>query len=206
MTATDYTAKLAELERLAPTSLLLNKLRAGSSVVNDLLLTNALRKAKEEAKAEQPLPDDPVGDARLKSMRVELRQLFSERAVLSNRFHTCKSNSDRADVSQDIQVVQRNIERVMGWIRQYIVHGTLPDDAERKYYVPKDGLELSNKQKSLRVMICRKEALLKTLRQTNLDEPATARRVEVEERKLTDLKAQLSTIEKAITDLRQSGV
>lgn len=203
MTATDYTAKLAELERIAPGSLLLNKLRTGSSTVNDVLLTNALKKAKEQARpAPDSESDDPVGDERLKAMRIEQRKLFSERAALSNRFHGCKTNPDRAAISEDIQVVQRNIERLAGWIRQYKVHGTLPDDAERKYYVPKDGLELAKKRNSLRVMISRKEKLLKELRTNDLSHPATARKVEVEENKLTDLKAQLATIEKAIDDLQ----
>lgn len=202
MTAAEYHTKLAELQRLAPGNLLLNKLRQGSSPVNDVLLLNALRKAREQAKPPPEVDtDDPVGDERLAAMRVEQRKLFSERAALSNRFHGCSTNSERAAISEDIQVVQRNIERLAGWIRQYKVHGTLPDEVERKYYVPKDGLELSKKRNSLRVMISRKKKELETLRKGDLSHPATARKVEVEETKFDDLKAQLATIEKAIDNL-----
>lgn len=198
MTAELYASKLEELERLAPKNLLLDKLKQGTGIVNNVLLAIELKKAREEAIEE---PGDPIGDDRLKVMRVELRKLFSDRAVLSNQFHDCKTNADRAVVSEDIQVVQRNIERVMGWIRQYIVHGTLPDEAERKYYVPKDGLELAKKRNSLRASISRKKKEVERLRQGDLSSPALARKVESEENKLTDLKMQLANVEEAIDHL-----
>jgi hypothetical protein len=198
MTAELYASKLEELERLAPKNLLLDKLKQGTGIVNNVLLAIELKKAREEAIEE---PGDPIGDDRLKAMRVELRKLFSDRAALSNKFHDCKTNADRAVVSEDIQVVQRNIERVMGWIRQYIVHGTLPDEAERKYYVPKDGLELAKKRNSLRASISRKKKEVERLRQGDLSSPALARKVESEENKLTDLKMQLANVEEAIDHL-----
>jgi hypothetical protein len=199
MTADAYTTKLADLERLAPKHPLLTRLRQGSSPVNNVLLANELKKAKENAQTS--VPDDSVADERLKAMRVELRKLFSERAVLSNRFHACTTNTDRADVSEDIQVVQRNIERLMEWIRQYIVHGTIPE-ANLKYYVPKDGLELSKKRNSLRSSISRKEKEIKGLRKGDLSDRVLARKVEAAENKLTDLKSQLVNVEKAIGDLQ----
>jgi len=207
MTAAEYTAKLDQLEELDPANLLLKKLRQGTSVVNDLLLAQALAKAKTaertEAKdAEVDETTDPVNDKRLRAMRTELRQLFSDRAKLSNRFHECQTNEERSHNSEDIQVVQRNIERVMLRIRDYKLHGIIPE-GPLKYYIPKDGLELSKKLNSVRSNISIKKKKFNQLLATITPESSNAekRKVESEQRKLEDLKMQLTNIEKAIEAL-----
>lgn len=212
MTDADFHNALQHLTAIHPGNLLLNKFRReGNTAVNALLLQSQLAKALEEQPTRQSdelyeeEEPDPVDDDTLRGLRVKLRKLFGERSALSDRFYGLKTVQDRADNSEDIQLVQRNIERTMQSIRHYRIHGSLPEEAMR-HYVPKDGLELSKKQNSLRANISREKRIVAELRQAHADRPgdrATERKLEKRLSRLEELKTDLKNVTEAIEDLQQ---
>lgn len=202
-----YHTVLEQLQEADPTNPLLRFLKSGPSVQNWLLLKRAIAKVREKP---EPLSDqeaddqdestDPVQDETLRLMRVDLRKLFTERNILSDRFHELKSVDMRRGNSEEIQIIQRNIERLMKNIRHYKIHGQMPEGGRSKYYVPKDGLELAKRMNSLRANISRKKREIEQLRE-NIKGPEDERKLEAELNKLADLQTQKSNVEQKIKDL-----
>lgn len=210
MTDHDYHSALARLATADPANLLLNKLRQGPGTVNKLLLAQQLRKLGEQPVTERAAVEqeweeeeaDALDDETLRGLRVRLRKLFSDRARLSDRFWTLKNTQERAYNSEDVQVVQRNIERTMQAVRHWKIHGTLPDELQ-KHYVPKDGLELARRQNSLRANVSRQRRIVRELQEAELNDMATARKLEKALDRLQELKTDLSNVTEAIKNLRK---
>lgn len=206
MTNDEYHRNLQRLAALDPACLLLNKLRQGPSLVNELLLLRALSEIEinpptEQVQLEMEEEDDPVDDVTLKTMRTKLRKLFSERNRLSDHLHICKNNTERAHTSEDIQITQRNIERTMQRIRQYKQDGTLADDETAKDYLPKDGLALSKKLNSLRANVSRQKKIVAELDAINSTDPAHLRKLEKAKDRLQELKRLKKNAEEAVENL-----
>lgn len=209
MTAQEYCDEVAELAAAAPGHPLLRTLQSGHSVINEIYLREAMKSVDPSAIAEAATEnadvfdqnDDP-GDPELARMRTEIRKLFFERNGLSNRFRGCGSKSERAEVSADIEVVQRNIGRMMQRIRHWKIAGKLADDDPGGNYVPKDGLELARLRASLRASISRKKGEIGELRAEDLttDERAQ-RRLESCLKKLESLEIHLAQVQKAVAGL-----
>lgn len=214
MNEKDYIEHLAILEENAPAHPLLRVLRQGFSLINSKYLEHALRQSRQQA---EPPPqtfdfedpeaeedtDDPVEDEKLKTWRTQLRSLFRQREELSDKFHDLHTTEERAHNSEDIQIIQRNIARLMQRIRYYKVHGTLPPDDEGGFYVAKDGLELSKQLNSLRANVSRKKRDLRELQEGDLSDMARMRQIEKAERKLAELRQNLKAVEEAIKSLHQ---
>lgn len=78
--------------------------------------------------------------------------LYSKRAVLSNKFHTSNSNEERAEISHAIGTIQTMIIDVRQQIDEYFSSGKLPD-VKKKSIIPVDGRRRANKLHSVRSSI-----------------------------------------------------
>lgn len=131
MTAKEYFDNLTWLEQVRPGYVLLPVIREGYTPVNILYLEHALKELATE-------PDAPVtahekvikgnDPERVKSLHVQKRQLYGERHKLSNSFHDCTTDNERAEVSDQIGRIQDQIEQVQKLLRIWQEKGTLPQE------------------------------------------------------------------------------
>ena len=206
MTDIQFQDLLDGLARLRPSHPLLPKYRQeGKTVINAVILRQVVAKLRETrhdgiaGSTGTEVDDDPEDDI-LKNERIRQRKLYSERADLSNSLHTAGTRQDRAGISEEIQIVQRNIERCNKRIRHYKAHGAMPNDGKLRHYVPRDGHDLERKKASLMASISRKKKEIRKLRARPMGE-VEARKIEKAKDKLKDLQAHLKNVKDAITDL-----
>lgn len=210
MTAAQYIDGLARLAELQPAHPLLPMLRErGHNRLTEAYLAQCLKATTKEQQKQtfdfenEEEADDPVDDERLRLMRVELRRLFHERNMLSDRFHDLKTVKERAYNSEEIQIVQRNIGKLMARIRHYRVHGEMPPGDDGGFYVPADGLNLAKQRNSLRANLSRKRKEVRELRESDLDDQATMRKIEKGEQQILDLLGKLKQVDEAIKNIQQ---
>lgn len=197
-----YQDKLNALERAAPGHALIRVFRLIQSAGNEMLLDRELEKIPAQAPPAPAIQDDPDPDEEedetLRRLRIDQSNLYAERAKLSNSFHDCANDRQRAVVSEKIQVVQHRIEEVRGLIRQYKQYGTIPEPDE-KYPVPEDSFKLLATLHSLRASISRKKREIEHLgREVAENDPAAPEKLEKAEAKLKDLRTHLEHVKKAI--------
>lgn len=185
----------------------LRRLLATESAGNRLIVDMELRKIGSVNVAPAPIgavdavsepeneaPDDP-SDQVLGRLRRQQSDLFGERRRLSNTFHGCDTDAERAAVSRDIQRVQRQIEAVRRQIDDYKQHGRIPGQQE-KYPIPDDPAALVLLRNSLRSSISRKSKEIRALGESG-DESDRLQRAEA---KMNELRNHLERVEKAIQD------
>lgn len=109
---------------------LLPSLRQGYSRINLIYLKKALQDVgkPQESSIQEAVVEatDPV----LVKLQRERRTLFTHRAKLSNYFHECKTDQQRAANSDEIRIVQRKIEVCLRSIRIYKKTGKLPEQED----------------------------------------------------------------------------
>lgn len=207
-----YEENIARLEAAAPGHLLLSMFRRGHSAINALLLERELAKLPAPAPAPaKPEPSEVIddddadttddeNDETLRRLRMEQSNLFSERRKLSNSFHDCANDRQRAGVSEKIQVLQHRIESVKQTIRTYKEQGRIPEPDE-KYPVPEDPFKLLALRDSLRASISRKKREIEHIgREIEENDPAAPAKLEKAEAKLKELTIHLSHVKKAVAD------
>ncbi len=160
MTRADYDINLKLVERRLPTHPLLRVLRGGWSDVNVMYMEAVLEQLEalpeevidEKVENEEgAFPKIPANDPVMIRLQQEKSRLFGERAKLSNKFHDCETDDQRAFLSDEIQAIQGDIERVKKQIRNYELGGKLPEpEADGSFQVPGDPYERVRKLDSLR--------------------------------------------------------
>lgn len=107
--------------------------------------------------------EDPVEVSpekyKIETLLKQKDNLYSRRAVLSNKFHECKDDADRREVSIAIKSIQVQIIAVRERIDTYYTTGELPAVVEKKL-LPIDGRRQEKKLHSLRSSISRFKGLL----------------------------------------------
>lgn len=198
-----YQDKVRALEDAVPGHALIRVFRLIQSAGNEMLLDRELdkvRAAAPQAPAVQEGDDDPdeAEDETLRRLRMDQSTLFADRRKLSNSFHDCANDRQRAGVSEKIQVVQHRIEEVRELIRHYKQYGSVPEPDE-KYPVPEDSFKLLATLHSLRASISRKKKEIEHLgREVAENDPAAPAKLEKAEAKLKDLRTHLEHVKKAI--------
>jgi len=173
-----------------PNHVLLPQLQKGHSTINEVYLRHALNKI-------QPVKQvPPVDDVDLQKLYQIKSSLFGKRAKLSNRFHDCTTDAQRADLSDEIQVVQRQIERNMKAIKYYEEHGELPPQDQR-FPIPKDPFAIVRKRNSLRSSISRLRKEIDTIGGYPADHPDRKKLPKLEA-DLNEKKLYLAHVERAI--------
>lgn len=214
MTAETYNQELKRLQAEWPKYPLLRILRQGYSVQNMHILIRALSKLKEkptplndaEATNIDQQDDDPK-DETLRMMRVHLRKLFINRAELSDKFHNLHTPDDRLKNSEEIQMLQREIEAMMTKIRHYKIHGELPEGQKPgKFYIPTDPASLIIKHKQLQKLIVDKRMQINKMKQNgDLNDPRSARLLEGWINRLEELIKHKQYVEQEIERLYPKG-
>lgn len=200
-----YEEKLELLRHHNPAHILLRMLTASRSASSTLILDRLIAdipvKAAPEVQEEEPEDvrdlDDPA-DVKLAAMRREQSDLFTIRRRLSNSFHDCQNDRQRASVSDQVQEVQRQIDRLFAKIDAYKSLGLDPGKRDEKYPIPEHPGDRVQLQYSLRSSISRKRGQIKDL----ADQPE---KLEKAEAKLRELQNHLKHVEKAIAADLQPG-
>lgn len=126
--------------------------------------------------------EDPVDvlpeKFKLETLLKKKDRLYSSRAVLSNKFHHCKTDTDRKEVSIAIKAIQLQIIEVRNQIEGYYETGKLPDVVEKKL-LPVDGRRQQKKLHSVRSSISRYKRLMSRTQDQE--------RIKQYEKRITDL-------------------
>ena len=86
--------------------------------------------------------------------------LYSRRAVLSNKFHTCETDAERYEISYAIGSIQTEIVNNRRIIESYIETGRVPKMPDKKI-MPLDGRRKEKKLHSVRTSISRYKGLIR---------------------------------------------
>lgn len=210
-----YQEAIEALRAAQPGHVLLRLLSLQETPANRLLLDRELRKIArptptQPAMGGSPTPPvveiegedapDDTEDEVLTRLRMQQSDLFCDRRKLSNSFHDCDTDAERAKVSRDTQRVQRQIEWVRKQIADYKAFGYIPGRDE-KYPVPDDPFVLLNLRNSLRASVSRKTKEVRLRGADVADEVAgAAEKLQKAEAKLIELQNHLTRVEKTVKD------
>lgn len=209
-----YQEGIEALRAAQPGHVLLRILSMGESAANRLILAGELKKIGVSTSPPTPSPIergddelltqevndslDDTEDEVLTRLRMQQSDLFCDRRKLSNSFHECDTDAERAKVSRDIQQVQRQIEWVRKQIADYKAFGYIPGKDE-KYPVPEDPFVLLSLRNSLRASVSRKTKEVRLLAADVMDEVAgAAEKLLKAETKLTELQNHLTRVQKTV--------
>lgn len=200
-----YREALDALRAACPNHPLLRVFSMQEGAAMRVLIDIELKKNAPDTATQPPIgaavdenPDDSE-DEYLKNLRRQQSDLFCDRRKLSNQFHGCASDAQRARVSEDIQIVQRKIEFVRRQINDY-KNGAAPG-VDEKYPVPQDPFRVILLRQSLRSSISRKSKENRELGDLAArDAPGADKALEKGEAKMRELQNHLNRVEKAIKD------
>lgn len=123
------------LAQVAPRHVLLNMFKAECTAVNRALLEQALKAAKQTFAERQGKPTQPQADDqprqltrhdRARLLNKDLRRKYAERRALSNQFHDCKSDEERATLSDTIRAMIEEIQQIKAALAVFERTGELP--------------------------------------------------------------------------------
>lgn len=181
MTEKRYFEKLVELSEVSPNNVLLESLRRGYSAVNVVYLQAAFEQLAK--KPSVVLEDNELyaeTDLHLSADNEVLRDLDEQRRGLyRDLFETRKRffdypfsdayNESRAEVSRDVQLIQKRIAALKQKIRNYVETGQLDTEEDndpsvsKVFIVPTDAYERMKKLNSLTSSLSRKEREIREL-------------------------------------------
>lgn len=218
----DYAGKVKELARQAPQHEALAKLRQGYTVVNAVRLQVILDELDGDPGIQPPAdePSAPVQPVTSESERrnrertktysqmgKEKHNLLTRRALLSNSFHKCQTDDDRAAVSMQIQEVQERLSTIIRTMRQYRYGQMTDDEALAAVYredaiqyelqaQEMDGVSLMKKINSVRVRISQAKRKLETLAKVPA-EKRDQQKIDHYHKRLKKLEIEKATYEQA---------
>lgn len=124
------------LQQVAPDHVLLDVFKAEASAINRTLLEQALKAAKQSFAERQAAKNDTPADTetpktltrhdRARLMNKDLRRKYAERRELSNQLHLCKSDEERATLSDTIRAMIAEIEAIKAALAVFEKTGELP--------------------------------------------------------------------------------
>lgn len=192
MTQSQYLDNLARIEQGNPGEVLLPTLQKGFNRANVTYMKSALKRLPEADPDEVPdQVDEPAApaprpaDETLKALWAERTRLFGEMNRMSNHFHECRTDQERANNSKAIQRKWDEIEAVKGKIRHYEEHGEVPPAGgeEEQFPLPDDPIALVKKLNSIRAQISQTEAKLREAAELPEGHPDRETRIQEGEKK-----------------------
>lgn len=196
----NYDDVLAALKSACPEHPLLRVFGMLKTETHLRLMENELSKfTVQEETEEAPAAIDGEEAEELTQLHRQQTMLYGERRKLSNSFHDCFNDRQRADVSQRIQVVQAQIEMVRQHINYFKTTGRM-FQADDRYPIPKDPYELLALERSLMSSISRKSNQIRQIGLEMLEQkPGADERLQKAEAKIKDLQKHLEHVRKAKT-------
>ena len=173
MSASEYWDQVELIELGNPKELLLPSLRNGFTRVNQAYLAAALKRLPdpdEISNISDEISDimemDP--DDTLRELWRKRTLLFGEMNKLSNLFHECTTDQQRASNSLKVMAIWSKIQDVKAEIEYYKANGEALISADDADQLPDNPVALSKKLNSLRARISQKKQQLVTI--AGLDE------------------------------------
>lgn len=192
MNKLEYDSGVELLRDKCPTHPLLSSIERGHTRINVIYLQQALASIQIDVK------EDP-GQAVEQNLYVKKTQLYGLRAKLSNQFHDCKSDVERASISDQIIRIQDEIRKLNKKIAEYEDTGTI-QQIDVLADMPTDLYELYKVKENARKNIPRLEKNIEDLLQLSLTDPRAQDRLNVKEDKLKKLKLIKAYAEQKIKD------
>jgi|GEM_PF-6534593 len=142
MTEQEYSSAISLIESIDPAHKYL-KLASRAYTPYNCKLAAVILSTKNIVKQDD---DEELGyQVRHRHMMAEISKLSGQRAVISNRFHKCQSNQERALVSDELRIIQTSISDARQRIRYLEKFGeeTIATSLDDKYPVPADRYAIS---------------------------------------------------------------
>jgi membrane-bound lytic murein transglycosylase len=185
MTVAEYWKNFDWLRSVWPEWVLIPVMERGYSYPNCIYLSYGLRQMAYKMDAPRVAVKQLLrshSPEQIKLWFMQKRTLYGQRAKLSNRFHECSTDAQRAAVSEDIERVQEEIEKVQKVIRAWQEKGELPQKAKRGN--PEMDLLLLNVQRARAAIYDYRRNLRVELNKP--DHPKKAKKIAEYEQKLRD--------------------
>lgn len=191
---TEYAIKLAYLEANDPLNFMIHKLRDGNNALNAMYLMEELRnmpKTEPKRKDEKPQSTNVIAQG----YEVQLRHLRQSRDQLSNDFHLCVTDADRAKISSRIKELTAEIVALNDRLNSYVNGQEITEEPKSdKYPIPEDGLSLARLQHQIRNKVNRINKAIERIFQRNPEDP----QLRTYETKLREAKLYKLYIDQAI--------
>lgn len=185
MTQSEYNNGLERIMQENPREVLLPALQSGYTRANVVYMLAALNRlpAAEEVEYLPTKPTKPADDT-LRALWAERTRLFGEMNRMSNKFHECTTDQDRAENSRGILRKWDEILAVKSKIRHYEEFGeVLKEDEQEKFPLPDDPIALMKKLASIRVQISQSEVKIREANALPNDHPDKQKRIQEGETK-----------------------
>lgn len=196
----DYIAALDVLKSRKPDHCMIPEFERGFTPLSAFYLAFALADDHQDIATRSDHRPGPDKDPYIRAKYTRLRSYLSKRAKLSNSFHGCTSDNQRAYISRQIQDLQTTIAELRRQVDRYKSEGIHQADPDRPedYPVPDDPIARIKKRNSLRSQISKKKRQIERLAAAE-DSRGKSKRLAACQMKLSDLNIYLSYVEKAIT-------
>lgn len=191
MSEAEYNRGLRHVMQRNPKEVLLPTLQTGYSRVNIIYMAAALRRLPEEVKeAEETTPAlAKKADPALRELWAERTRLFGEMNKMSNYFHECTTDAQRAENSKAILKKWDEIQAVKSRIAHYEKNGVMPVVvSDEEFPLPDDPIELMKKLASIRAMISQVQKTIREAADLPADHPDKSIRISEGEKRLEYLK------------------
>jgi hypothetical protein len=219
----DYIAKIGELLRKYPDFPDMEKLNAGYTTINAIVVDQALKGALENLGPGTARDDkDEITQTPFyRQLGRDKSGLYNGRARLSNSFHQCKTDEDRARVSDQIQDVQVRIEALQQFMRdvryqkitvalaeQMYTSGTPQDEPQKPpsldQYRALSDIDLMKRQNSVRVRISQVKRKLEDLSKLP-DSHKDRNLIPQYEKTLREYKLQREYVTRTLSERKNAG-
>lgn len=156
MSEQEFNQALAYIKKIDPDNGWIPDLDKGFSAVRSMYMKKALEELKvREVFEQKPDTEKPaeLTESEIQQIRRSIVKMYTERAILSNSFHACTTDKERARVCDHLDVVQNKIKAAHLKIEYYEENGALPADPAPD--LPKDPYDLHRKIRSWATQISR---------------------------------------------------
>lgn len=202
MTESDYWSKVEYLQDKDPLNPLLAKLRSGYNLLHAMYVINEIKAIPVKVK---PAPvERKVAQNAATTMEIELRHLRASRDELSNAFHSCVTDGERARISDAITERTDRIKEIISRLDVYQENKEVAELPKNdKYPVPDNDLDMYKLNHNLRTYITRCSKNLDELHQRMaVAKPVDAARlktkIEDQETRLRELKIHKQYVQQSI--------
>ena len=195
MSNEEYGIKLDFLEKRDPLNPFIDKLRKGNSAINAMYLMQEINDLPNVVA--KPIKKEEVNSKNKAavSMEIQLRHLRQSRNQLSNDFHLCATDSQRAAISERINELTKDIVALNDRLDNFVKTQQVPETPKSdKYPIPTDGIALFRLQGALRNRMNRAAKRISQLFEMNPDD----KRIKPLEQKFRELKIYRSYVDAEI--------
>ncbi len=196
MENSDYKAKLEYIRRLVPDHAQIPQLTKGKSFVNEILINKIIDQLPTPY-IEDEDPENTKKESSPDLQRLYLKQKNFLKSIndLSNSFHECRNDRERATVSDKIAEIEKKLTVIQENIDFFRKYKELPKvENDPKYPIPDTLILMIKKKQSLASMITQTKKQIEAAHQRGAD----PQKILEKQKRLTHLRIHKVHVEKAI--------